>query len=150
MEEVSEVINIFRKQGRGFLMPPIQVPLQPDTIIDISHESIMRVWNKLILWVEEEGESAKVYLRLSEAALMHSQGKGGILRDPELQVALKWREVYQPNEVWASRYNDYYEKSIRYLEYSKQQYDLDLKNKEEKQRLRLLRIQRAAIFLFFY
>jgi len=149
MEEVSEVINIFRKQGRGFLMPPIQVPLQPDTIIDISHESIMRVWNKLILWVEEEGESAKVYLRLSEAALMHSQGKGGILRDPELQVALKWREVYQPNEVWASRYNDYYEKSIRYLEYSKQQYDLDLKNKEEKQRLRLLRIQRAAIFFVF-
>ena len=149
MEEVSEVINIFRRQGRGFLMPPIQVPLHPDTIIDISHESIMRVWNKLILWVEEEGESAKVYLRLSEAALMHSQGKGGILRDPELQVALKWREVYQPNEVWASRYNDYYEKSIRYLEYSKQQYDLDLKNKEEKQRLRLVRIQRAAVFFIF-
>jgi WD40 repeat protein/energy-coupling factor transporter ATP-binding protein EcfA2 len=149
MEEVADVINIFRKQGRGFLMPPIHVPLQPDTIIDISHESIMRVWNKLILWVEEEGESAKVYLRLSEAALMHSQGKGGILRDPELQVALKWREVYQPNEVWASRYNDYYEKSILYLEYSKQQYDLDLKNKEEKQRLRLLRIQRTAIVTSF-
>lgn len=149
LEDVSEVINIFRKQGRGFLMPPIQIPLHPDTIIDISHESIMRVWNKLILWVEEEGESAKVYLRLSEAALMHSQGKGGILRDPELQVALKWREVYQPNEVWASRYNEYYEKSIRYLEYCKQQFDLEIKNKEEKQRLRLLRIQRAAVFFIF-
>lgn len=148
-QDVTEVINIFRKQGRGFLMPPIHVPLQPETIIDISHESIMRVWNKLILWVEEEGESVKVYLRLSEAAFMHSQGKGGILRDPELQVALKWREVYQPNEGWAFRYNDYYEKSIRYLEYSKQQYDFDLKNKEEKQRLRLLRIQRTAVITSF-
>jgi len=149
MAEVTEVINVFRKQGRGFLMPPIHVPLQPETIIDISHESIMRVWNKLILWVEEEGESAEEYLRLTEAALMHSQGRGGTLRDPELQVSLKWREVYQPNEVWALRYNDYYEKSIRYLEYSKQQYDLDLKNKEEKQRVRLLRIQRTAVITSF-
>lgn len=145
LEEVVQVINTFRKCGRAFLTPPLDYTLEEDTIIDISHESIMRIWHKLIIWIEEESESSKAYLRLSEAALLHSEGRAGVLRNPELQVSLKWRETQQPNEVWASRYNAYFEKSIRFLDYSKLQFDLELKVKEEKQRLRLLRIQRTAI-----
>src|ERR1043166_9382527 len=39
IEEVIAVIDVFRSGGRSFLMPPSDVSLQRDTIIDISHES---------------------------------------------------------------------------------------------------------------
>lgn len=43
-EEVTRIIDVFRKPSRSFLMPPLPERLTPDTIIDISHESLMRVW----------------------------------------------------------------------------------------------------------
>ena len=41
----------FRRPGRSFLMPPAPVPLTPDTIVDLSHESLMRCWTRLRGWV---------------------------------------------------------------------------------------------------
>src|SRR5258705_10432427 len=66
--EVRTVVQAFRKAGRTFLMPPEQVELSPDTVIDISHESLMRVWQRLRHWVEEEAQSARIYGRLAETA----------------------------------------------------------------------------------
>ena len=48
--EVTGVIDVFRKPSRSFLMPPAQVALNPETVIDISHESLMRVWDRLKTW----------------------------------------------------------------------------------------------------
>jgi hypothetical protein len=42
--EVTQVIDVFRKPSRSFLMPPADETLQAETVIDISHESLMRVW----------------------------------------------------------------------------------------------------------
>ena len=39
---------------RTFLMPPADVALSAGSIIDISHESLMRTWQRLIEWVAEE------------------------------------------------------------------------------------------------
>lgn len=146
-EEVIEVIDVFRQSGRAFLMPPQNVKLEDDTIIDISHESLMRVWERLMAWVDEENESADVYLRLCEAADLYETGTGGLWRDPELQVALKWKETHAPNATWASRYNNMFEKAMLFLDHSRQQYELDLKHKEEQQRKRLKRARTVATFI---
>jgi energy-coupling factor transporter ATP-binding protein EcfA2 len=145
--EVIKVIEIFRKPGRGFLVPVAPAPLTENSIIDISHESLMRVWKRLITWLEEEEESAQVYLHLCEAVNLYETGKGGLWRDPELQIALKWREEQNTNAAWASRYNLYYDKVIFFLEHSKQQRDLEIKHKEElqKQRLRITRRVSAVV-----
>jgi len=146
-EQVIQVIEVFRKKGRGFLMPPVGVPLTEDSIIDISHESIMRVWERLILWVEEENQSASIYLRLCEAADLYEAGKGGLLRDPELQVAWNWKEENSPNAVWASRYNDLFDRAILYLDHSKEQNDKELLFKERMQKERLRRARRITIII---
>jgi energy-coupling factor transporter ATP-binding protein EcfA2 len=140
-EDVIRVVEIFRKPGRGFLVPAVPVKLTENSIIDISHESLMRVWKRLINWLEEEEESAQVYLHLCEAVNLYETGKGGLWRDPELQIAIKWREEQNTNAAWASRYNPYYDKAIFFLEHSRQQRDLEIKHKEElqKQRLRITR-----------
>jgi WD40 repeat protein len=103
--EVVPVIEAFRRQGRSFLMPPADSALTGDTLIDISHESLIRVWTRLSEWVEAESRSARQYQRLAETAMLHEKGKEGLLRDPALQVALNWRRQNEPNPAWARRYH---------------------------------------------
>ena len=99
------MIDVFRKPSRSFLMPPVGETLEADTVIDISHESLMRVWGRLEAWADEEARSAQMYRRLADTAALHAAGKAGLWRDPDLQLALDWRDQNQPNETWASRYH---------------------------------------------
>lgn len=144
VDEVAEVIEVFRKKGRTFLMPPAGIPLSPASIIDISHESIMRVWNRLMAWVEEENQSAQIYLRLCEAAGRYETGKGGLWRDPELQLAWKWKEDNSPNAAWAARYNNEFDKAMVFLLHSKKQFEGEMQQKEARQKARLKRARAIA------
>jgi tetratricopeptide (TPR) repeat protein/energy-coupling factor transporter ATP-binding protein EcfA2 len=103
--EVTDVIAVFRDPSRSFLMPPAGDALQAETPIDISHESLMRVWQRLIKWADEEARSARTYRRLADTADLHAAGTANLWHDPELQLALDWRDKSQPNEAWASRYH---------------------------------------------
>jgi hypothetical protein len=52
--EVEAVVERFRAPGRSFLMPPVGVPLTPETVLDISHESLIRQWPRLTGWAAAE------------------------------------------------------------------------------------------------
>ena len=145
--EVISVIDVFRRPGRSFLMPPADVELHGSSVIDISHESLMRIWTRLIQWVDEEARSAQTYLRISRAALQHQEGQAGLLRDPELQLALNWREEARPTVTWAERYDPAFERALLFLEESERQRNLEIAEKE-RQRIRQLRwTRRLAIIL---
>ncbi len=148
--EAIKIVEIFRKPGRGFLMPAAPAPLTPDSIIDISHESLMRVWKRLITWLEEEQESAQIYMHLCEEVNLFEDKKGGLMRDPELQLTLKWKEGQNINAAWASRYNNYFDKAMFFLEHSKQKRDLEIKHKEELQKQRLKATRRIAVALSIF
>lgn len=109
--EVEAVMAVFRKGSRSFLMPPEGERLGPDTRIDISHESLMRVWRRLNDWADEEATDARQLRRLAESAQLHRQLYGadsdqvdGLLTDRELDIALEWRRRVVPNAAWAAQY----------------------------------------------
>jgi WD40 repeat protein len=104
-EEIVRVIDIFRREDRSFLMPPMRKPLHMETSVDISHESLIRNWTKLRGWVEEEARSANIYRRLVETARLHHEGGAGLLSGLEVDYAMKWLEREKPNVFWASRYH---------------------------------------------
>ena len=116
--EVTEVIDVFREPSRSFVMPPLGEALEAETVIDISHESLMRVWERLQAWVEEEAASARMYRRLAETAELHEAGKANLWRDPDLQLALDWRDKEKPIPAWAARYHEGFEHAIGFLEAS--------------------------------
>jgi len=146
-EEVSKVIDCFRDVGRAFLMPSRQISLDPNTIIDISHESIMRIWTRLRKWVEEESVSAQLYLRLAKSAELYQAGKAGLWVNPELQLALQWKERNKPNGTWAMRYDPAFDRSLTFLEYSRKQNELEITKKEVQQKRNLKRARQSAIIL---
>ncbi len=117
-DEVEAVMKVFRKPSRSFLMPPEPEALHAETVIDISHESLMRVWKRLKQWVDEEAESAQVYRHLAVRAVLYEQGKESLLHDPQLQRVLDWRDETRPNQAWAQRYHPEYALAMHFLDKS--------------------------------
>ncbi|HEY5915888.1 MAG TPA: hypothetical protein VIU13_00730 [Chryseolinea sp.] len=146
-DEVIEVVDHFRRAGRSFLMPAAHIPLHTDSMIELSHESLMRIWNRLETWVEEEFESASMYKRLSEAAAMYQIGKTGLWRPPDLQLALNWQKKQNPTRAWGQRYDEAFERAIVFLDTSRITYEAELKNQEMMQKRVLQRTRATAIIL---
>jgi hypothetical protein len=119
-EEVAAVVDVFRREGRTFLMPPEGVALEPDTIIDISHESLIRNWGRLREWVKDEADAARIYRRLSEAAAAYRAGESGLLDDVTLAWVNRWQERYSPNRAWGVRYHPEYDAAMAFLEESRE------------------------------
>jgi energy-coupling factor transporter ATP-binding protein EcfA2 len=143
--EVKAVVDCFRRPGRSFLMPLLGTRLESDTILDISHESLMRIWERLIGWVEEEGRSAQLYLSVCKAAAQFQEGSGGLWRDPELQLALNWRQETKPNARWGQRYDPAFERAMLFLEHSRRERDRYSEKRERDRRRQLLRTRLLAL-----
>ncbi|HWS55305.1 MAG TPA: tetratricopeptide repeat protein [Pyrinomonadaceae bacterium] len=145
--EVASVVELFRREGRSFLTPPAPAPLTPGTVIDISHESLIRNWGKLKAWVAEEAQSARVYRRLAEAAALHAKGEEGLLNDPALQLALDWRGQARPNAAWAARYHEGFAAAVAYLDASREARDARLAAERARDARDARRIRRVAVVL---
>jgi hypothetical protein len=146
-DEVIRVVEVFRMIGRTFLTPPPHIELTPDSIVDISHESLMRVWDKLKIWVEDESSAVKMYLRLAESAEMYSEGKTSLWGPPDLQLGINWREKQNPNLAWAVRYHPAFERTIVYLRTSEEEYIAEEENKIRLQKRALRRTRIFALIL---
>jgi WD40 repeat protein/energy-coupling factor transporter ATP-binding protein EcfA2 len=145
--EVIEVVETFRMPGRSFLMPPAGVPLHEGSVIDISHESLMRIWDRLRGWADEEARGGQLYLNVARAAQRHEEGVAALWRDPELQLALTWREHEQPTEEWARRYDPSFARAMKFLDASRDERDRDVREHEERRRQKLRAARRMVAVL---
>ncbi|MEE3373285.1 MAG: ankyrin repeat domain-containing protein [Planctomycetota bacterium] len=118
--DVELVLDAYRRPGRTFLMPFRNVELTDDVVIDISHESLMRVWKRLKEWVEQESQSVRIYKRLSDTALLWREDKAGLYRDPDLQITLSWMGSNRPNAAWAGRFDSNFPIALEFLDSSDQ------------------------------
>ncbi len=156
--EVIEVVEVFRKPGRTFLMPPPNIALNRSSIIDISHESLMRVWEKLTHWTEEEVVSSTIYKRMADASEREARGEGSLWVNPELQIALNWRKRFNVSDdvlrVWAKPFNTNFDQAIDFLKRSNDhaievQKKLDEEAKRKKRRNQRLLIGGIVLLIVF-
>ncbi|SRX73673.1 nSTAND1 domain-containing NTPase [Aequorivita antarctica] len=133
-KEVLHSIEQFIKDKRAFL---IISKSGNDKVIDISHESLIRQWKTLNVWVDEEAEAAYYYLNLADAWQLHQQQKKDFLTGSELQLALEWRDTFKPEAPWANRYKEGFTECIDYLNRSEQEHNRILaleKDRRQKKR----------------
>jgi hypothetical protein len=93
-------------------------------------------------WADEEAQSAHIYSRLAETAVLHREGSAGLWNDPDLQVALDWKEKNQPNEDWARRYDPGFEGAIAFLQASEKKRADDAAKQKRQQDAEIERAQR--------
>lgn len=115
LKDVRFVVAQFSREDRLFLNAPPAAEIDEDSVISIGHESLMQRWDRLKMWSDDETECSETYMRLCTAAALELEGKGGLWKDPELSIGLKWYDPAKydpendwklaPNKDWAKRYN---------------------------------------------
>lgn len=158
--DVIRVAEPFRLRSRSFLFPPLLPkdpktrPLTADSVLDISHESLMRVWTRLIEWVDDETEARQSYLELAELAAGEQAGQKGLLEDPELELFLNWQVRQNPTEAWAIQYDPSFDRAILYLKRSADKREKDRWQVEADRQKKLKRlgytIAAMTVFLFAF
>jgi WD40 repeat protein len=143
--EVAKIVDKFREPGRSLLMPPYGIKLEQQTVIDISHESLMRNWTRLKAWVEEEYSSASMYLKLADAARAYQEGRSSLWKMPDLQLAINWKNESNPTLVWGQRYHPAFERTMVFLQTSTEEYEKEKANRERIQKRKLRRSRNLAI-----
>jgi len=111
-EIVGNVINIYRKEGNSFIHPfitddPQTHHLPYDAVLDITHESLIRNWNKLNIWANKEFEFYSTYLDFKKQLdRWEKSGKkrGYLLPLGPLTYFENWYKNCKPNPAWIMRY----------------------------------------------
>ena len=96
---IEGIVRRFEEGGRSFLHRSDDGK-PDDPRVDISHESLIRQWDRLRNWVDDERLSRDQYKKLVERAQ-----SGARLQDPELQRVLDWWDKATPTGAWARRYS---------------------------------------------
>ncbi len=136
-DEVRAVIAPFR--DRGFLV----LSREDDPFVDISHESLIRLWDELKMCVKEESDSASIYTRLADWVKEDFPLYTGLALDQ----ALHWRATEKPNAAWAQRYRTgeaIFERSIDFLKRSRQAREEAVRTEEGRHQSELRRVRLVA------
>jgi hypothetical protein len=78
--------------------------LKPDTVVDITHESLIRKWPILAGWVKEEAKSADWYGDLARDVILKRSAEAEPWQDPKLSLALERYNLEDWNAAWALQY----------------------------------------------
>ena len=113
-EVVSEVLNIYREEGNSFIRPyktddPATHKIADDTVLDITHESLIRNWDKLNTWANQEFEFYTTYLDFKKQLdRWEKSGKnsGFLLPIGPLTYFENWYQKCKPNAGWIKRYSE--------------------------------------------
>jgi hypothetical protein len=104
--QVTAVIDRFRSGDATFLRP-LTGALGPDTYVDITHESLIRLWKKLRdEWLPEEQVSAKALFDVAERARNWRAGTGELLTGLDLVRVDDWDRTRNRTAAWAQHYVD--------------------------------------------
>lgn len=140
---VMEVVNAFRAPDCNFLRPPLVDPIHDDTIIDISHESLIRQWPSLTGWLVEEARATSLWQRLASSQASFERGEGDLLAGLDLANILAWWEQETPNAFWSSALvrdhatiSAYVEKSKRAEEERREREEAAVRNERRRLRMR--------------
>ena len=120
-EAFIPVLKAFADPQVNFLTYPGQ-PDEPaqgaNTVVDISHEALMRQWGTLKNWIAREAEAGQAYRDLLARARGEAENKRALLYGRDLENALKWSQeglqfgvtptsaasVAKPTPAWATRF----------------------------------------------
>ena len=127
---------------QGFLATAEPGEMRDESIVDITHEALIRQWRRLRGWAQEEAEMARVYRRLADDA---SHADAEPWRGARLLDAVSLSQDEGWNQTWAQRYaaagkgGEEYQSVERFLQ----------SGIRERRKLSLIRWAGAAAVLLF-
>ena len=101
-----KIIEAFRAEGVSFLTPYAPVPIEDATVIDISHEALIRSWRKVADptagWLKKEFDDGLIWRSLSVDAKFFETNPKHTLPPASLDVRQDW--LKHQTEPWSQRH----------------------------------------------
>lgn len=144
---LADVVSVFREEGVSFLTPKPGAKLTPESIVDLTVEKVISLWERSQQWMFEELESAKLYRQLCYSAQLYQEGKSVLWVNPELQLGLNWLKENNPTLNWAQRYNPNFEFAVNFLRFSQLEAEKDATRNEERQKRELKKARIVSVVL---
>lgn len=117
VDDLKPVIRAFAAPEVSFLHHThMGRELAVSSVIDLTHEALMRQWYSLQMWVEDESRHGQGYRHWSQRAL--EERSGGLLSGGELARGLEWwnpdveNTAWQPTLNWAARYSEFQDAAL--------------------------------------
>ena len=156
-ETVCGVLNVFRLPNNNFVRPYIVQDdvetqyLSADTVLDITHEALIRNWTLLTYWENEEKENYNNFQDFKiqlQRWLDHEKSQEFLLPLGTLVHFEKWHKKFAPNKYWIAKYDKSFDPVEQQLERADVLADnindylyesrLNIRQKERKKRIRRL------------
>jgi|GEM_PF-1237290 len=131
IDRLAAVVDPFRSRSCCLLLPPDDVGLEPDTVLDVSHESLIRQWDRLRAWTTEERKWADTYRRLVGRARQWDAQDADLLGKRDLITVTAWEKVAMPTAAWTRRYDGDFELLERFLNASREEQERRRLEEEE-------------------
>ncbi|MBL0047411.1 MAG: hypothetical protein IPP32_04840 [Bacteroidetes bacterium] len=111
---VGKVLDIFREQGNTFIKPfitddPDTLKTHKHTILDITHESLIRNWDILKIWAKEEHDNLLNFQDFNKQLqrwINSDKDAGYLLPIGSLTFFENWYISCNSNKYWLARYNE--------------------------------------------
>jgi len=122
-EMLRSILDAFRAEGVSFVTPYASVPIEDDTVIDISHEALIRCWarigNEKTGWLRREFQDG-----LTWRALLVRAGEGGFLTRAAIKERTRWLNTVTP--AWTRRYGGGWDSVERLIKTSRRARALEM------------------------
>jgi hypothetical protein len=108
--DLKEVVDAYREPGHSFLVPLWPRLVEERTVIDISHEALIRHWDKLggrdagRGWLEEEQADADAWRRLYSRVQAFTKGSPRLLDSDDIEEFTVLLNKGEPPLAWLQRY----------------------------------------------
>ena len=153
VEDFQKIILPFNSNGRYWLdiIPPVISPVKPaffnHHLIRLKYPEVFIHWPLFKYWTEKERQSKEELLNLVSGAIKYESGSTGLLKQPDLDIALKWYNSENPSHVWAERYTRDFPKAIQFLKSSEKAFqdEIAAKELEQKNKIKTIRKRFAVI-----
>ena len=115
--DFDRIINVFIENDRSFIIYYADKELRQ--IVDISHESLIRQWDTLGNWVNEESKNVDFYKELVNARKEYESGSRSLLDTIAIKRIKKNFEEFKPNKAWASKVDDDFNATMGFIKKSR-------------------------------
>jgi hypothetical protein len=117
---IQRLFDAYTAEGRTFLTSA-DVTLRPESIVDITHESLIRLWTTLDRWIAEEVDLATEFVRVRDVARLREKSRtmpkrqAELWREKDLARAESWERALSDGipgdwrkaaRAWATRYTN--------------------------------------------
>ena len=115
---IERVFDAFSAEGRT-LLTASDLPLTPQSLVDITHESLIRLWVQLSIWIDEEVRAVTEYERILGVARLHVKRstlpmlQAELWRGKDLARANEWEKTFHES-LGAEWYDAAHAWSLRY------------------------------------